>query len=111
MGAKRDKDWGPVLMVALGGVWIEALKDIRLMPADLDAAAIDGEMPELKGAALLKGARGKPAADMAALVETVLLLGALMRANPAISEIDINPLTVYAKGKGALALDALIVSD
>ncbi|HXP12291.1 MAG TPA: acetate--CoA ligase family protein, partial [Stellaceae bacterium] len=110
VGAKRDKAWGPVLMVALGGVWIEALKDIRLMPADLDAKAIEREILSLKGAVLLKGARGKPAADMPALVEAVMLLGALMRANPAISEIDINPLTVYAKGKGVLALDALIVS-
>jgi len=110
VGARRDKEWGPVLMVALGGVWIEALKDIRLMPVDLDAKDIEREILSLKGAALLKGMRGKPAGDVPALVEAMLRLGALMQTNPAIVEIDINPLTVYAKGKGVLVLDALIVS-
>jgi acyl-CoA synthetase (NDP forming) len=110
VGARRDKEWGPVLMVALGGVWIEALKDIRLMPVDLDAQDIEREILSLKGAALLKGMRGRPAADVPALVEAMLRLGSLMQANPAIVEIDINPLTVYAKGKGVLVLDALIVS-
>ena len=110
VGARRDKEWGPVLMVALGGVWIEALKDVRLMPVDLDAKDIEREILSLKGAALLKGMRGKPAADVPALVEAMLRLGALMQANPAIVEIDINPLTVYAKGNGVLALDAFIVS-
>jgi len=54
--------------------------------------------------------RGRPAADIAALAQAVKLIGSVIAARPEIAEIDINPLTVYAAGEGALALDALIVT-
>jgi acyl-CoA synthetase (NDP forming) len=108
-GARRDPDWGPVLMVGLGGVWTEALGDVRLMPADSDSALIEAEIERLAGARLLKGYRGAPASDVPALVDALSRLGALMRACCAIAEIDINPLRVYPRGQGVLALDALIV--
>jgi acyl-CoA synthetase (NDP forming) len=111
VGARRDPHWGPVLLVGLGGIWIETLNDVRLMPVDLDEAGIMAEIGRLRGASLLEGARGAEAADIAALARTVACVGALMRATPAIGEIDINPLRVYPKGRGVVALDALIVVD
>lgn len=110
IGARRDPDWGTVLMVGLGGVWIEALQDIRLLSPDLDEAEIISEFRKLKGARLLGGMRGTPPLDEIAIAKTVALVGELMRATPEVSEIDINPLVVYPSGKGVQALDALIVA-
>ena len=110
VGARRDPQWGASLLVGLGGIWAEALRDARLMPADVSAAEIAAELGKLKGAALLRGSRGSPPRDVAALASLAESIGALMRANPEIVEIDVNPVNVYAEGRGALALDALIVA-
>jgi acetate---CoA ligase (ADP-forming) len=109
VGARRDEAWGPVVLVGLGGLWIEALKDVRILAADLDARRIIAELHKLKGAALLGGLRGAPAVDVAAVAQTAAQIGALMRARPEISEIDINPLVAYPAR--VLALDVLIVAD
>ncbi len=107
VGAKRDADWGPVVLVGLGGVWIEALKDVRLIPADLAEEDIVVELSRLKAASLLKGIRGAAAVDVQAVARVVALIGAQMQANPRITEIDINPLVAYPDR--VLALDALVV--
>jgi hypothetical protein len=110
-GARRDPAWGEVLMVGLGGIWAEALGDVRLLPADADAARIAAELDRLKGARLLHGYRGDPPCDLPALIDALMRVGALMRAMPALSEIDVNPLVVYPSGQGVLALDALLVAQ
>ncbi len=107
VGAKRDAEWGPILLVGLGGVWIEALQDVRLIPADLALPDIVVELGRLKAASLLKGIRGAAAVDVAAVARVVALIGEQMRANPQIVEIDINPLVAYPDR--VLALDALVV--
>jgi acetate---CoA ligase (ADP-forming) len=107
VGAKRDADWGPVLLVGLGGVWIEALKDVRLIPADMAESDIVEELQRLQAAPLLAGIRGAAAVDLAAIARVVAQIGAQMRANPQITEIDINPLLAYPDR--VLALDALLV--
>ena len=109
VGARRDPHWGPVLLVGLGGVWTEALKDVRVLPAGASRDDILRELQKLKGAALLRGMRGAPARDVKAFADIAEKVGALMRANPEIADIDVNPVNVYADGEGALALDALIV--
>jgi acetate---CoA ligase (ADP-forming) len=106
IGARREPKWGPILTVGLGGIWIEALHDLRILPADIDRDGIIDELRKLKGAALLRGGRGTPAADLDAVSDCVLQLGAIMRGDPRVTEIEINPLRVY--GKGALALDVLM---
>ena len=110
VGARRDRHWGPVLMVGLGGLWIETLNDVRLMPADLDEAGIAAEIGKLRGARLLAGARGAEPADIPALAQAVARIGELIRATPAVAEIDVNPLLVCDFGRGVVALDALIVT-
>lgn len=108
VGARRDPQWGPVLMVGMGGIWIEALNDVRLLPTDASLATIIDVISQLRGAALLNGARGRGPTDIQALAETVERLGVAVAAQPNIQEIDINPLLVYPKGQGVLALDALV---
>lgn len=107
VGARRDADWGPVVLVGLGGVWIEALKDVRLIPADLAEADIVAELQRLKAAALLAGLRGQPGADLLSIARVVARIGAAMRADERIAEIDVNPLVAYPDR--VLALDALLV--
>jgi acyl-CoA synthetase (NDP forming) len=109
IGAKRDPEWGPVLMAGLGGVWTEALADVRLMPAEISHDEIVAELYRLNGARVLDGLRGAPPVDVRGIAEAVTRLGALMRARPEIREIDINPLQAYSDR--VLVLDALIVAD
>lgn len=112
VGARRDAEWGPVVLVGLGGVWIEALKDVRLIPADLAEPDIVVELGRLKAATVLQGMRGAAGVDLNAIAKVVALVGAQMRANPRIAEIDINPLVAYPAGAAqpVLALDALVVA-
>jgi acyl-CoA synthetase (NDP forming) len=112
VGARRDADWGPVVLVGLGGIWIEALHDVRLIPADMAEEDIVVELGRLKAAAVLRGTRGAAPVDLRAIARTVAVLGAQMRANPRITEVDINPLVAYAAGspQPVLALDALVVA-
>ena len=108
-GAKRDPGWGTVLLIGLGGIWVEALGDVQLLPASADKAQIMEALGKLRAAKLLAGVRGAPPADVEAAAQVVLAIGQLMQSVPAITEIDINPLMVHAKGDGATALDALVV--
>jgi acyl-CoA synthetase (NDP forming) len=108
LGARRDSEWGPVLMVGLGGIWTEALNDVRLLSANADEATILAEIRKLKGAALFTGLRGSPRLNAGAVARILFTLGGLMRATPELMEIEINPLRVYAEGQDVLALDALM---
>ncbi|HEV8015549.1 MAG TPA: acetate--CoA ligase family protein [Stellaceae bacterium] len=110
LGARRDPQWGPVLAVGLGGIFAEAIADIRILPVGLDGEEIAAEIKRLRGAKLLAGYRGAPPADIAALADAVARLGQVMLAAPRLREIDINPLSVLPVGEGVLALDALIVA-
>jgi acetate---CoA ligase (ADP-forming) len=110
VGGRRDPRWGPVVMVGLGGIWVEALGDVRMLPPDLTEDEIAAELGKLKTAKLLHGFRNTPPADVKAAAAVAAALGRLMRARPEIVEIDINPLMVHAAGRGATALDALIVT-
>src|SRR5262249_14044428 len=108
VGGRRDAAWGPVTLIGLGGIWIEALDDVRLMPADLAREEIVLEVSKLKGACVLRGGRGLPPADVEAAADVAARIGALLRGRPDVVEVDINPLVVYPKG--VLALDALVVT-
>ena len=111
VGARRDPAWGPMLVVGIGGIWTEVISDVRLIPAGAGPAAIERQIRSLKAAKLLAGYRGAAPRDIAALVRTLSTLGAIMLATPRLTDIEINPLMVYAEGHGVLALDALLVVE
>lgn len=109
LGARRDPQFGPVVMLGFGGIYAELIKDVRfaLPPFDRQTAArlLDG----LKMRKLLDGARGASAADTQAFCELAANFSAMVHAlRDSIQEIDINPVIVTATG--ATAVDALIVS-
>src|SRR5262249_30909033 len=109
VGAKRDPGWGTVLLLGLGGIWVEALSDVQLLPSGADEAQVREALGRLRGAKLLAGMRGAPPSDLEAVVRAVLAIDRLMQSVPELTEIDVNPLMVHAKGQGATAPDALVV--
>jgi acyl-CoA synthetase (NDP forming) len=110
LGVKRDPTFGPLLLVGLGGVHVEVLKDVALAPVPLGEAEARALLARLRGAPLLEAHRGKPSADIDALVALMVRLGQFA-ADPAdtIAEIDLNPVIVHDAGKGVSVADALIV--
>lgn len=110
IGAKSDPEWGPVILAGFGGVTAEILQDVRLLTPDLTIDAITAELHKLKQSALLRGFRGSPALDVEAVAKIIATLGRVLIAEPAIREIDLNPVIVYPEGKGAIALDALMLT-
>jgi acyl-CoA synthetase (NDP forming) len=108
VGARNDPQWGTVVLVGFGGVLAEAMHDTRLLAPDSSREEIALELNKLRCAQLLNGFRGSPQADIRAVADAVFRIGRLMQSRANIEEIDINPLVVFASGKGALALDAVI---
>jgi acyl-CoA synthetase (NDP forming) len=109
VGGRNDPEWGAVTLVGFGGVQAEIYKDVRLLVPDLDREAIVAELNRLKGAALLNGFRGDLPVDLEAVADIVQTVSRLLAGEPGILEIDLNPVVVYPRGEGALALDALML--
>jgi acyl-CoA synthetase (NDP forming) len=107
VGIVRDDLWGPVLTLGLGGVWTEILKDtsVRVLPVQRDEIAT--MLGELRGAALLRGARGQEGVDMQALGEVIYRISTLALAlGPTLNALEINPLLI--RGAHIEALDVLV---
>ena len=110
LGVNRDPHFGPMLMLGLGGVHVEVLKDVVFSPVPLSRADAFGLIDRLKGAKLLDAHRGMPAADKGALADLIVHLGRFAADHAdAIAEIDLNPVIVHAQGHGATIADALVV--
>jgi acyl-CoA synthetase (NDP forming) len=110
VGALRDPQFGPAVMVGLGGVFVEVLKDVAFRICPITEADAEAMLDGLRGAALLTGARGKAPVDRAALVRVLMQVGGpggLMLAHPEIAEIDINP--IIAGARGLVAVDARFI--
>lgn len=98
IGMLKDPHFGPVIMFGLGGIFVEVLKDVsfRILPiTKLDAQEMIGE---IKGYPILKGVRGEPPKDIAALEEVLVRVSTLAMENPEVQEIDLNPILVYVEG-------------
>ena len=109
VGVKRDPNFGPLIMFGLGGVYVEALADVSFRLAPLSALDAEELIGEVRSARLLGALRGAPAADRAALVDTIVRIGQLAADLPEITELDMNPLLVLPEGQGAIAADVRIV--
>ena len=112
LGVTRDPVFGPMLMVGLGGIHVEVLKDVAFAPVPLDAEDALALIGELNGAALLDGVRGSQPADKAALAELMMALSRFAADHAEqIAEIDLNPVIVHQAGEGLSVVDALIVKS
>lgn len=111
IGGLRDPDFGPLVMVGLGGIFVEILKDVSFRICPITRLDAEEMLGELKGAALLDGARGGRPVSRAAIIDALLKVGGegglLMTHAQDIAEADINPLIVSESG--AVAVDARFV--
>ena len=109
IGMKRDPIFGPLIMFGLGGIYVEVMKDVsfRVAPFTLDEA--QAMINEVKAIKLLKGVRGKAVSDIKIIAETILKISQMALDYPEIKELDLNPLIVFEKGEGAVAVDARFI--
>jgi acyl-CoA synthetase (NDP forming) len=112
LGVTRDPVFGPLFLVGAGGVHAEVLADTACRPLPASRDDIRAMLSEVKAMRLLRGHRGLPAGDLAALEESALAVARLAGGlGGRLRELDVNPLAVLSKGRGAAALDLLIVLD
>ena len=105
VGMRRDPQFGPLILVGSGGVEVELLRDVATGMAPLTRRQAEQMLASTLAGKRLNGLRGKPAADRAAVIDTMLRLSRLASDFPEISELEINPLYALPQGQGAFAVD------
>ncbi len=111
LGANRDQSLGPMLMVGLGGIFVEIFKDVSFGLAPITKNYAEKMISQLKSRKILDGARGQKKMDVSSLINCLGRLSQLMIDFPQIKELDINPISVLPDGHGAEVLDVRIVID
>ena len=109
VGGRRDAVFGPAVLVGLGGVLTEVLDDVAVLLAPAPEDLVRDRLERLRGAPILRGARGRPGVDLDALAALAAAVGRVLSDDPSIAEIDLNP--VIATPAGVVAVDALVVLD
>jgi acyl-CoA synthetase (NDP forming) len=105
IGVNRDPQFGPLLMFGLGGVYVEALKDVTFRVAPIDRREAREMITEIRAYNLLRGVRGELPSDLEQIADTLVRVSQLVTDFPEIVELDINPLLVFPAGQGVLGLD------
>ncbi len=108
-GMNRDPQFGPLVMFGLGGIYVEVLKDVSFRVAPFDRKEAMAMIQEIRSYGLLRGVRGEPPADLDAVADVLLRLSQLVTDFPEIVEMDINPLMVFEKGRGAVGVDMRLI--
>ena len=108
IGAHRDPFFGPVVVVGDGGKYVEAMPDVALLLPPFTTEDAVCALQSLRCAPVLAGVRGEPPMDVAAMADAALKVAALMRADPSIFSLDMNPLMLLDAGKGYAVVDAVI---
>lgn len=105
IGVNRDPQFGPLIMFGLGGIYVEALKDVTFRVAPIDRREATEMLGEIRAYRLLRGVRGEKPSDQQAIVDTLLRVSQLVTDFPEIVELDINPLMVFEQGRGVVGID------
>jgi acetyltransferase len=111
LGVTRDDRFGPLLMFGLGGIYTETFHDVSFRLAPIRENVAHEMIQDIRSLKLLLGVRGEPPSDLAAVAECLLRLSQFVTDHPQIQELDINPLLVYPRGKGAVVADARIILE
>lgn len=108
IGMKRDANFGPTIIFGLGGIMVEILNDLALRVAPVNQVNALAMINEIKGSAILKGARGQAKVKLSDLVTIIVNLSQLALAHPEIQEIDLNPVMVNEAGASIVDLRIII---
>jgi acetyltransferase len=109
IGMNNDPQFGPLVMFGLGGIYVEALRDVTFRIAPFSRREAEEMITEIRAYSLLRGVRGEPPADTAAIVDALLRVSQLVTEFPEIVEMDINPLIVREAGQGSVGVDMRLV--
>ena len=109
VGVSRDPQFGALIGVGMGGIYVEVLKDVVFRLAPLSREEVREQLRAIRSFPLLQGVRGEQTADLEAVEDIVLRVSQLVSDFPEIVEMDINPLVVYNRGEGVIVLDARII--
>ena len=109
VGMSSDPQFGPLVAFGMGGIYVEVLKDVAFRVAPFSRTEAEEMVREIRTFPLLEGVRGEAPADMVAIVDTLMRIGQLVTDFPEIVELDINPLMVFEKGGGAMAIDMRLI--
>lgn len=110
IGVIRDPDFGPLVMLGAGGIYLEVLKDVVFAPVPISPTQAKALIRRLKTAPILEGTRGQSPGDIAALADLVSRVADLAATEANIDQLDLNPVFVYPVGEGVVAVDALAVA-
>ena len=112
IGARLDPVFGPVVLVGDGGKYVEAMPDVQVLLPPFDAARVEATLRRLRIAPLLDGVRGEPPLDVDAFCRAVVAVGNLMAdASTGVTQLDVNPVIVRARGHGCAAVDAVVYRE
>jgi acetate---CoA ligase (ADP-forming) len=111
IGARQDRSFGPTVMVGLGGIYVEVMKDIAFRAAPVDRETAREMISDLRSFPLLLGVRGEKRKDIEAVAEVIVTLSHLIAQCRDITDIEINPLVAYDLGEGAKAVDVRILFE
>ena len=107
IGMTTDPQFGPALMFGIGGILVELLEDVSFRIAPITEYDAKEMITEIKGYPILDGYRGKPKADIEAIVEVLMKISKLVTEHEEINEMDLNPVFIYEKG--LICVDARII--
>ena len=111
IGGRQDAQFGPVVLVGLGGIFVEIFEESVVRVAPISKREAEEMVSSLRGYQILKGARGSKPSDVNAVVDALLRLSQLLTDFPEIKELDINPLRVFHEDGGCLVLDARMMVE
>ncbi len=109
LGGRQDKQFGAVILVGLGGIFVEIFEQASMRIGPVSRKEAIAMIEELNGSQILMGARGQKRFDIDAIADAIVHLSQLLTDFPQIKELDINPLRIFHEGEGCLALDARII--
>ena len=109
VGAIRDPVFGPAIMFGLGGIFIEVFKDVSFRVVPFSEQDAEEMIKEVKAYKIIRGYRNIAPRDIDSLIKIIMAVQNIMKENPEINEMDLNPILSYEKGKGALAVDVRII--
>jgi acetyltransferase len=106
LGASRDPKFGPICMFGLGGIFVEAYRDVTFRLAPMWETSAENMINSIKAYSVLKGARGHGPSDIQAIKDCILRLSQMVADHPEIAELDMNPVIVYPEGEGCIVADS-----
>ncbi len=109
VGSTRDPVFGPVVMFGLGGIFVEVLRDVSFRVAPLTEADVEDMIREIRAYRVLEGYRGSPPRDLESLKKVIFGLESMLSELEDVEAVDLNPVILYPRGRGALIVDARVV--